>query len=163
MDHGRVDQVGTPQDIFANPISQFVARFTGDNNIFTGQVENAVKDGQGYLIQLTVEALGTLWCRGEYAQVGADAACCVRADRLHIKPLTPAVDSGTEPAHNQVSARITAVEFTGYITRVSLALEKTGVEVLYKARTTDWVAQPICEGQVVQLDWSAQDCVFLAH
>jgi putative spermidine/putrescine transport system ATP-binding protein len=41
MDHGRIDQVGTPQEIFAKPISQFVARFTGDNNLFEGKVIGA--------------------------------------------------------------------------------------------------------------------------
>ncbi|MEO0824916.1 MAG: ABC transporter ATP-binding protein [Cyanobacteria bacterium J06635_15] len=163
MDHGRVDQVGAPQEIFAKPISQFVARFTGDNNIFIGRVENAVNDGQGYLIQLAVEGLGMLWCRGDFAQMGTAAACCVRADQLHLQPLKEQSDLESKPAQNQVSARITAIEFTGYITRVTLALEKTGVEVLYKARTTDWMLQPLHEGQVALLDWSAQNCVFLAH
>ncbi|MEM6426399.1 MAG: ABC transporter ATP-binding protein [Cyanobacteria bacterium P01_D01_bin.128] len=163
MDHGRVDQVGTPQEIFDKPISRFVAYFTGDNNIFPGTVKNAVKDGQGYLIQLDVDDLGSLWCRGDFAQVGAEAACCVRADQLHLRPLTEQTDTGPEPAHNQLSARITAVEFTGYITRVTLALEKTGTEILYKARTTDWMAHPLHEGQVGLLDWAATDCVFLAH
>jgi putative spermidine/putrescine transport system ATP-binding protein len=36
MDHGRVDQVGTPAEIFSQPLSKFVASFTGDNNIFPG-------------------------------------------------------------------------------------------------------------------------------
>ncbi|MEO0489964.1 MAG: TOBE domain-containing protein, partial [Cyanobacteria bacterium J06659_2] len=84
-------------------------------------------------------------------------------DQLHLQPLKEQSDLESKPAQNQVSARITAIEFTGYITRVTLALEKTGVEVLYKARTTDWMLQPLHEGQVALLDWSAQNCVFLAH
>ncbi|HEY9880999.1 MAG TPA: ABC transporter ATP-binding protein [Leptolyngbyaceae cyanobacterium] len=162
MDHGRIDQVGTPQEIFAKPTSKFVARFTGDNNIFSGKVTGAVEDTQGYLIHLDVEGLGKLLCRGEYAQAGAIAACCVRADRLHLKSLE-ATSTAPIPATNQVTARITAIEFTGYITRVSLALEKTGTEVLYKARTTDWMANPLNEGQVVGLHWSAEECIFLPH
>ncbi|HEY9877657.1 MAG TPA: ABC transporter ATP-binding protein [Leptolyngbyaceae cyanobacterium] len=163
MDHGRIDQVGTPQEIFAKPTSQFVARFTGDNNIFPGRVISAVQDTQGYLIHLDVEGLGKFLCRGEFAQAGAIAACCVRADRLHLKPLEATVALTPAPASNQVTARINAIEFTGYITRVSLLLEKTGTEVLYKARTTDWMASPLNEGQVVVLNWSAEDCVFLPH
>jgi putative spermidine/putrescine transport system ATP-binding protein len=60
MDHGRIDQVGTPQEIFSKPLSRFVASFTGDNNIFEGQVASAVEDAGGYLIQLDVEGIGAL-------------------------------------------------------------------------------------------------------
>lgn len=165
MDHGRVDQVGTPADIFSRPSSRFVANFTGDNNIFEGTVTQSVADTDGQLIQLDVPGLGTLLCQGDYAQVGSPAACCIRADLIQIKPLAEAEAeaSGPTPAINRVTARITAVEFTGYITRVSLVLERTGVEVLYKARTPDWLQTAFQEGQIVALDWAAADCIFLAH
>ncbi|PSN75900.1 ABC transporter ATP-binding protein, partial [filamentous cyanobacterium CCP4] len=68
MDHGRVDQVGTPAEIFSRPLSKFVAKFTGDNNIFAGTVTSAVQDTSGQLIQLDVPGLGTLLCLGDYAQ-----------------------------------------------------------------------------------------------
>jgi putative spermidine/putrescine transport system ATP-binding protein len=38
MDHGRIDQVGSPAEIFSHPLSRFVANFTGDNNLFPGTV-----------------------------------------------------------------------------------------------------------------------------
>ncbi|HEY9736697.1 MAG TPA: ABC transporter ATP-binding protein, partial [Trichocoleus sp.] len=163
MDHGRIDQVGTPQEIFSKPTSQFVARFTGDNNIFPGTVTSVVQDTQGYLIQLEVEGIGPLLCRGEFAQPGNVAACSVRADRLHLSALEAETSVRPTPVTNRVTARITAVEFTGYITRVSLALEKNGAEILYKVKTTDWMQAPLNEGQVVALDWAAEDCVFLPH
>jgi putative spermidine/putrescine transport system ATP-binding protein len=162
MDHGRIDQVGTPQEIFVKPISQFVAKFTGDNNIFQGTVSRADQDPEGYLVQLDVPGLGVLLCRGDYAQVGAAAACSVRADRVKVEPLSEA-DTVPRALTNQVTARIVAIEFTGYVTRVTLALEKTGQEVLYKVRSTDWVSQSLQEGQVVALSWFADDCVFLSH
>ena len=161
MDHGRIDQVGTPQEIFAKPISQFVAYFTGDNNIFQGEVSRVVKDTQGYLIQLAVEGLGKLLCRGDFAQTGTQAACCIRADHLQLRSLP--LTSEPMPATNRLTAKITAIEFTGYITRVSLIVEKTGAEMLYKSRTTDLIETPLAEGQVVSVEWSAEDCVFLAH
>jgi putative spermidine/putrescine transport system ATP-binding protein len=161
MDHGRIDQVGTPQEIFSQPLSQFVASFTGDNNIFQGTVTGTVPDNGGDFIQLQVPGMGPLLCQGSYAQVGTAAACCVRADHLHLSALdtAPAVAANT----NRLTGRITAVEFTGYITRVSLALEQTGTEVLYKVRTTDWMQQSFQEGQVVCLDWAADHCIFLPH
>jgi len=163
MDHGRVDQVGTPSEIFTRPLSKFVARFTGDNNIFAGTITSAVQDTSSQLIQLNVPGLGTLLGLGDYAQVGAEAACCIRADLMQIKSPAEAETSACGPATNRVTARITAVEFTGYVTRVSLVLERSGMEVLYKARTPDWLTTPFTEGQVVVLDWATADCVFLPH
>ncbi|WP_017301251.1 ABC transporter ATP-binding protein [Nodosilinea nodulosa] len=163
MDHGRVDQVGTPAEIFSRPLSRFVARFTGDNNIFAGTVTSAVQDTQSQLIQIDVPGLGTLLCLGDYAQVGSEAACSIRADLMQIKSLAEAEQSACGPATNRVTARITAVEFTGYVTRVSLVLERGGLEVLYKVRTPDWLTTAFAEGQVVALDWAATDCVFLPH
>ncbi len=162
MDHGRIDQVGTPQEIFSTPISRFVAQFTGDNNIFEGVVKSAAQDRDDCLIELEVDRLGSLWCRGESVQPGVKAACCVRSDRLQVKPLQPTPPPSDAPM-NDITARITAVEFTGYITRVSLALEKTGTEILYKARTADWSTQSFAEGQVVRVTWPSDDCIFLAH
>jgi len=36
MDHGRVVQVGTPDEIYSNPVSEFVANFIGRSNILRG-------------------------------------------------------------------------------------------------------------------------------
>ncbi|MBD1997551.1 ABC transporter ATP-binding protein [Leptolyngbya sp. FACHB-541] len=158
MDHGHIDQIGTPAEIFSAPASRFVARFVGDNNIFVGKVTHVTPNTNTALIQLEVDGLGTFLCRGQAADVGMTAACSVRADRMVLKPHTP--DSH---ASNQISVRVAAVEFTGYVTRVSLLLEATGEEALYKVRTQDWMAQPLQEGESVVLGWSTEDCIFLPH
>ncbi len=163
MDHGRIDQVGTPAEIFSHPLSRFVANFTGDNNLFSGTVTHVTpREGQA-VVDLTVPGLGTVRSCGDYAQVGAEAACCVRADLIRLSDLGKALPPGANLAVNPLTARITAVEFTGYVTRVFLALENNGQEVLYKARTPDWIRASFQEGQVVALTWEQGDCVFLAH
>lgn len=165
MDHGRIDQIGTPDTIFATPASRFVARFVGDNNIFVGKVisttaaADAADAVEGCIVELAIDQLGTFYGRGEAANVGTMAACCVRSDCMTIAPYPP-----TDPtAPNQITARITAVEFTGYVTRVSLLTEATAEEVTYKVRTHDWLDHPYSEGQLVTLSWSIENCIFLPH
>lgn len=159
MDHGRIDQIGTPEEIFQTPASRFVARFVGDNNIFVGKVSNVATEATGAVIQLDVDGIGTFLCRGQAADVGMTAACCVRSDCMTLYPYPP-----THPtAPNQLTARVTAVEFTGYVTRVSLMTEAKGDEITYKARSHDWMHQPAQEGQLVTLGWSTENCVFLSH
>ncbi|WP_348252000.1 ABC transporter ATP-binding protein [Leptolyngbya sp. FACHB-1515] len=159
MDHGRIDQIGTPADIFRTPASKFVARFVGDNNIFMGKVVSEAIDGSSRVIGLEVDRLGKFLCHGEAANVGAEAACSVRSDRLALHPYPPADPA----APNQLTARVVAIEFTGYVTRVSLLLEATGEEVTYKVRSHDWLTHSVSEGQLVTLSWAIEDCIFLSH
>lgn len=163
MTHGRLDQVATPDELYDRPGSQFVAKFMGDNNIFTGKVKNVISDSELDVIQLEVEGFGALYCRGYSSPIGTEAACSVRPDLLHIEVYNPDMPVKSTLAGNQVVARITAVEMTGYVTRVSLMAEATGQEMLYKARTNDWNSNSLSEGQLVVLSWSKDDCVFLPH
>lgn len=163
MDQGQIDQVGTPQTVFSQPASKFVAQFIGDNNIFEGTVLQVESDDQGAVIQLEVEGLGRFSCYGQAANVGMAAAFCVRSDQMTlILPGNRTTRINTETA-NQICARITAVEFTGYVTRVSLMLEATGQEILYKILTHDWVTHRLQEGQLITLSWRVEDSIFLSH
>lgn len=161
MNAGCIDQVATPTKLFSSPASQFVAKFMGDNNIFTGKVLNCAPDTNGDLIQLEVEGIGSLFSRGHAVPLGTIAACSVRPDLMHLEPYPSTMEPS--PKANHVSARITAIEMTGYVTRVSLMAEATGQELLYKVRTTDWTTSSLQEGQLVTLSWSTDDCVFLPH
>ncbi len=171
MDHGHIEQVASPTELFTAPASQFVAKFIGDNNIFAGKVINAVPDEGGKdLIELDVAGIGSLFSKGVSTPLGSDAACSVRPDLISLTPASEgrsvAATGEMPPAPavtNRVTARITDVELTGYVTRIALMLEATGAHLLYKARTTDWAVAGLQEGQLVTVSWSASDCVFLPY
>ncbi len=40
MNHGRIEQVGTPDEIYENPASAFVTQFLGDVNLFHGRIQD---------------------------------------------------------------------------------------------------------------------------
>ena len=40
MNHGRIEQVGTPEEVFEHPANSFVMDFLGNVNVFHGRVEN---------------------------------------------------------------------------------------------------------------------------
>jgi putative spermidine/putrescine transport system ATP-binding protein len=42
MADSSIDKIGTPQEIFVAPASQFVAKFVGDNNIFREKLKRRV-------------------------------------------------------------------------------------------------------------------------
>ena len=162
MNHGHIDQVATPTELFNTPSSQFVAKFIGDNNVFNGKVVSCVPDSTTGkdLVELSVNGLGSMYAIGYGVQPGAEAACSIRPDLLHLS--TASIPISDLPT-NSLTARITLVELTGYVTRVSLLAEATGQELLYTLRTADWNNLALQEGQTLTLRWSARDCVFLPN
>lgn len=159
MDRGRIDQVGTPVDIFNRPASQFVARFVGDNNILPGEIERITQQGELSEVVLDVPGIGPVVCKGDASSIGEEAACCIRGDRLQI------VNSASHPSSfpNQLTARVCSVEFTGFVSRVALVNERDGRDLLFKVRTDDWLKSGYQEGQAIGLGWTVEDCVFLPH
>jgi putative spermidine/putrescine transport system ATP-binding protein len=69
MDHGRIDQVGTPQEIFPNPCPSLWLALPATTIFSQGTVIRPWKIPGGYLIQLEVPGIGFA-LSGSYAQVG---------------------------------------------------------------------------------------------
>ena len=165
MNHGHIDQIATPSQLFTTPASQFVAKFIGDNNLFLGKVVGSNScQGNQELVELDIPGIGPLFAVGHGGQLGSEAACSVRPDLLQLE--TAASESqflSPNMPTNYITARITNTELTGFVTRVALAVEATGQDLLYTIRTVDWHKLALQEGQVVALRWSAEDCVFLPY
>jgi spermidine/putrescine ABC transporter ATP-binding subunit len=78
MEAGRIRQSGSPEDLYDNPNSRFVAEFVGKNNILKGVVSGA--DANGLAIRLNgsspateiiaARMEGASWVRGDAVLVG---------------------------------------------------------------------------------------------
>jgi iron(III) transport system ATP-binding protein len=79
MNGGKVEQAGSPEDIYERPRSEFVARFIGGSNVVKGKVAD---DGR-------VECAGALLrCGGRKAASGSDVSVSIRPHviRLWVSP-----------------------------------------------------------------------------
>ena len=84
MNHGAIQQIGTPDEIYANPANTFVAGFIGSPpmNLVSGAIENSAFVADGIRIENATQALGdaadtraiTLGIRPEDCHVGAEPA-----------------------------------------------------------------------------------------
>jgi iron(III) transport system ATP-binding protein len=82
---GRIQQVGTPQEIYTRPATRFVADFIGFENLLTATVSEA-RDGST-AVKLTSGA-GPVWTsKGITRAPGAKVVLAARADDLDIGPL----------------------------------------------------------------------------
>lgn len=117
MSDGRVEQIGSPTEIYDNPASVFVAGFIGQANLWPATVVQRASDCA------TVTALGgatlTATCHSKVDGMGAGAAATlmVRPERITISLTQPASQSGGEQS---VNATVTDLTFQGPIVRLAL-------------------------------------------
>lgn len=102
MNHGKVEQVGAPAEVYHNPASAFVYGFLGHVNLFHGRVHEGVLETEGVSFdapdhQATRDATGTGFVRPHELEVeratpntlaNAPAGLIVKLKRVHnIGPL----------------------------------------------------------------------------
>ncbi len=81
MNHGLLQQVGTPEEIYHRPASAFVAEFVGTANRFAGRVESVQADRY----TVVIEGVGTRTAGGPAGlAAGADVLVLVRPENLRL-------------------------------------------------------------------------------
>ena len=92
MNEGRVEQVGTPEDVYRAPQSRFVAEFVGDNNLFdvrdvdrSGSTPRAVVDGTTIAAPADIVAGDVLSVRPETMRFGeGDSTLAVTVESVEF-------------------------------------------------------------------------------
>lgn len=57
MDQGQIIQVGTPEDVYRNPVTAMVAGFIGETNLIQGTILSPTQDHDGWEIETAVGVL----------------------------------------------------------------------------------------------------------
>lgn len=113
MNAGRVEQIGSPTEIYDRPATVFVAGFIGQANLWTGH-----QTGRANRDYVEVGVLGsTLRAKpGDTAiEPGGQATLMVRPERLRVSVEQPAGDLAA------VGAKVVDMTFQGPVLRLSLA------------------------------------------
>ena len=153
MRAGRIEQVGSPAEIYARPSSLFVARFVGESIVLPGQV--AALGGEGG-DAVDVPGVGRLvgYATAPLA-AGAQVQVLLRPQHLQLRPLEAA--PATLPGWNRLTAEIEQVLFLGHRTECYLRLGEH--------RFIVWQNTPLAPslrpGAPALIEWQAQDTLLL--
>ena len=103
---GRFVQSGTPEDVYANPVSAYVAGFMGYRNIFAGQVAGPTEDGAVSVVADDLALFGRLVADpdGHGHQPGAAVTIAIRPEDIRV---------ATPTAPNAIAVMVEVVEFHG--------------------------------------------------
>jgi putative spermidine/putrescine transport system ATP-binding protein len=111
MNHGRVEQVGAPHDVYEQPASMFAGRFLGEANMLAGEISSAA-NGQGSIRVAGQE----LKARSrETCAAGQRVQLFVRPERVALTP--PADGTGVAPDMNCLAGTVRRASFLGNIVR----------------------------------------------
>ena len=106
MRNGRFEQIGSPEKIYHQPKSRYVAEFVGNANVLSAVVKSVEPDG--CLVQLANETIKIATSRK--VSVGENVTMAVRGENIQI---------GTEG----IPAIIKEKTFAGGMVRVELVLQ----------------------------------------
>jgi iron(III) transport system ATP-binding protein len=98
MRAGRIVETGTPQKIYFNADTRFVADFIGRANLVKARVE--AQEPERTVVGC---ALGTIACERRDFAVGADVTLCLRPEFIH---LTPGESSGDNVVNGRIDTRV---------------------------------------------------------
>ena len=108
LHRGRVEQIGTPEDIYDRPATEFVASFVGATNVLQGRV----KGGRAALGSLAVGA-------PPGAGDGANVRAFVRPHDVELQPFR----AGAEGEDGHVAeARVARMSGVGFMIKIELLL-----------------------------------------
>jgi iron(III) transport system ATP-binding protein len=108
MNHGVVEQVGSPREVYTRPASPFVARFVGHMNFIRAQA--GAQSGWARLGPVEVRHLP-----GQPVAPGTPVLLAIRPEEIGIA-------SGARGADNRIVTRVCRIQFLGAFTRLHLAL-----------------------------------------
>jgi len=115
MNRGRIEQLGSPVEVYEAPKTSFVAAFIGDTNFFDGRVVSV----EGDYCVLKIEGLPDLKVYNDKAiQAGDEVHLSVRPEKFSISLESPEPDPKTNLFHGKVEDIIYLGPQTKYWVRV---------------------------------------------
>lgn len=143
MNAGKVEQAGSPEDVYNRPRSEFVARFIGSSNVMKGKAQDEAHIGLDGV---------ALRCVGAKLKTGADAAVSIRPHDIKISESLP------QQAENVVAGTVTRQVFLGG-SRDYMIETKDGMQL----RVITNAGENIAQGSTVWLYLPPDRCRALAE
>ena len=141
LNAGRIEQIGTPEDVYERPRTLFAADFIGQNNLLRGTVAAVSPDG--LMLEVNGVSLPALPNEVFSPAVGDHAALCLRPQRIRY---------GREPQHGMaLKGIIRSKEYVGGMQHTQIALSD---ELVLNAVTQSAELDSYPVGSEVYVGWN---------
>jgi spermidine/putrescine ABC transporter ATP-binding subunit len=152
MNHGRIDQVGTPGVVYEQPVNPFVGRFLGEANL----IEGTVMAAHGDRVRLVLPNGDALHAPRGNGYGSGRSLLFIRPERVDI---LAGVQEETDPRFNALAGRVRRCSFLGNILRY--AVDVGGISPLTIDLQNAVGVLPLSQGTEVTLRWPVADSLIL--
>jgi spermidine/putrescine transport system ATP-binding protein len=150
MNGGRIEQIGTPLDVYRRPASRFVSGFIGEANVFEGVVAQ-LRASEPEGTRIVVVEVGSTPIEAESdldVRRGDRVALCVRPESIAVR----ASEAGAAPpGPNRLGGRIQSVVFLGPAVRY--LVDVPGHEAITVQADASHGEAFLAAGEPVVLSW----------
>ncbi len=148
MNTGRIEQLGTPHELYFAPQTVFSAQFLGESNVLSATVSES--SSKETVLQCSI---GTIRAPAMSIATGAEVTIVVRPESIRrLKP--------DERAGNELSGALIDTTFVGGVTRYYVKPDKGSVLVLKElTNKTPWDA----EGDKGRIGWSTEHTLVIQN
>jgi len=153
MNRGRIEQQGTPDEIYMQPRTAFVASFIGRTNWFHGKIVEAAGDG---FSRFATDSGTALAIRNSSPVDGKKWSVCIRPERVTV---TRSQDGSGKPGDNQLHGDVVDVVNMGAEFHYIVESPEGRIMVVEPNRA----GARVQKGERVTLHFRAEDCVVLAR
>lgn len=155
MNSGRIEQIGSPRDLYERPASRFVAGFIGDANFLPAKVLSAAQDSR---VQIFQQELGTFPATSTRVfQKGSDVECILRPEHI-------TVSSQTQPDGDERHSCAAEIEETVYLgASTRWTLRAGGRRIIATASSQPQDAALLVNGAKVWMSFNPAHATVLAR
>jgi putative spermidine/putrescine transport system ATP-binding protein len=146
MNGGRIEQLGTPSDLYFRPRTLFVADFIGESNLLGGTVTSA----NGAHVEVALGDGATRVQAAAHSRIAAGDKV-----RVMVRPQNIAPGAGA----NTLQGRVIDSMITGSLTKLYIESQFAGGEPVVLSYPTSAAAAPHAVGSELAFSWHSGDAV----
>jgi spermidine/putrescine transport system ATP-binding protein len=148
MNAGRIEQLGTPRELYERPATRFVANFIGTSNIVTGRLD---RQGDGWALGGLGPDERVMVAEAD-VQPGQEAEIAVRPEKIVLRA------EADPPARDRCALRVkvTEVVYLGTSTQYRTVTDAGQRIAVYRQNAASTPGAEVLIGQVGWLEWSPE-------
>ena len=150
MNGGKIEQLGSPEDLYFRPRTPFVADFLGESNLLKGQVRRSAA-GQAEVALTGTNTVLNATCH-QFLQAGA-------AVRVMVRPQNIAAGNAAQNVSESFQGQVIDTMITGGLTKLYLQASSLSAEPVVLSFPTSVSTQRFGVGSNIHFGWASADAV----
>jgi spermidine/putrescine transport system ATP-binding protein len=146
MNAGRIEQLGSPRELYEHPATRFVANFIGTSNIITGRLE---RRGDAWALAGMGPDQRVLVAGGGDAREGQDVELAVRPEKIVLRT----EQDPPPPDRSALKVKVDEVVYLGTSTQYRTVTDGGDAIAVYRQNASATPGADVLVGQVGWLEW----------